>query len=1245
MKRTHKKNEYDEDLESGNYTYGEKINYVAISPNGSIVAKFNPYDSFILVTKVTTNANKNIPFDKKKFFNKKPSNVFGWSLAISDIIDEGNDIGLVAISCATDIDTSPKEIEKENLQKASIRKQLLILLPDFQFILIFLFICYYSVIISYTHNLNLYFYLFFIIIFMNILYFYESYNTPKILKTDIKQSLISSEGMIKIFKFSFNDNNNDKEDDNYSIYHLGGAVTFLNNSNKNSTTLICMNCVEIQKINIILDKNIIVSKEGIYLLPENLFKKLGSFKDSKCKWKYLLKSKFQKFLMIDTSKNDHVQSIELYDVNNLQLINVFYRHLEDCLISNDEKPGIFAISTDSRLFAYSYGDNIITIYLMESGLEVVSKKFDNIFKIKFLEFIEKDKKLFIIEEDRESNVKFHIWIISGCLNDYFSISKDDIGLSDSNISILSKYDEHHNAFTKANGKVVFKIDGEQFRAVHEITIQRTIFGENDAVTDEYEYQSCNLEPWNNYDNTKTISGRFLNNDKRLLLIIGQNSIQLWKSKSINFVDFNNFKNFENSNLVYILISDSIEPEKKAKFQINDDMTTIITHACRSLAYLYKHTKSIYSREKYQKFISGIMYIIKDFIKNYPDNWKLMEVQHPLMAYLIYSRSFSLIKYILFETNTHAKKLHKPQSKYTYNNYLESASDLKLKLFEDLELNDESLKPVNDLELALKFCQDRDAVMLAYLLEYYSENSMTHIGWMINVTKILPELSKFSYNDYYGSYMDQLFYKPCFGEMRYNFPIRRFKELSVCQGTLKVYVPLTNIVPKNSLSYKKVRENILPDIYMVPLPNFTTHNFRVVEKDGKGIFKGIKNFIYLLGYIFLPPGYKKLEDKYFSSFHQIKKREKEFFRVPAIEAAINSRWRDTMAYWMGPLYFYAIFLTYFSYLSQLLLNGDEEFNALIKIGIGIFYYTGIYLLIIEFRQIKKYRTKYITTFNIIDLSSIILGLIVFSLISFTVRTSNETIMILTSMTTLVLWIELLLWFRLFSVMAINIFIFGNILRKIMPFFIFMLILIIGFGNSMFILFQEPSPLYYLKASNYTLYNGTVNLTLTGPSQDNPISTIWESILSMYYLSTGNLNNYDYWPLKLLAFIANVILVLVILNMLIALMNDTFNKAKEDGNLGLLIYRAELVNDFEKLDTFSFYNSSYICYLRDPQLMKKWMKKSQELSKTKLYSWFNESINKENITYDGIDITSWYELISGNEDYQDSSPTPDHMTLWF
>jgi hypothetical protein len=56
-------------------------------------------------------------------------------------------------------------------------------------------------------------------------------------------------------------------------------------------------------------------------------------------------------------------------------------------------------------------------------------------------------------------------------------------------------------------------------------------------------------------------------------------------------------------------------------------------------------------------------------------------------------------------------------------------------------------------------------------------------------------------------MDILLYKPCFGEMKYDFPIKRFRVLSVCQGTLKVYVPLTKLISTNSSDlhpYKKIR---------------------------------------------------------------------------------------------------------------------------------------------------------------------------------------------------------------------------------------------------------------------------------------------------------------------------------------------------------------------------------------------------------------------------------------------------------
>jgi hypothetical protein len=686
-----------------------------------------------------------ILFDRKEIDKKLP-NILGWSLAVSDIIC--NDIGLAAISYITDEDMNPKGIEKADnfLIVFDIIKQSLQLFVELfiHYCLVFFFLIF-IIFLSLPTLFSVFFLCLFVL--FNLYYYVRLCMYYYVIhKDDVEQfrlPWISSKGMIQIFKFSFND-----PSINTLIHksNLGGVIGFLKNSKNTSNdgaVLVCTNYIKIQKINIKLGGNKPVFKESSYLLPENLFKELKSVKDAKLNWEYLSKSRYQEFLMVDTNYKEQIQNIEIYDVNTSQLVNIFYRHREkDSLISRNNEPGIFAISTDSRLFAYSYGDNIITIYLIESGLEVVSKKFDNINKIKFLEFIENDKKLFIIEEgeesensnesfiiedeesdvkidknsflieddeetdtkiekdkklffiekDNKSEMKFHIWLLSGCLNDYFSISKDDIGLSDNNISTLSKYNEHYNTLAKANGKVVFlnnKDDENHFKILSEISIEKAVFKENDSVIYGFKYYSRDLEPWNK-NSTKIVRGRFLNNDKRFILIKGQNSIQLWKSKSIDFVNFNNFKNFENSNLIYILISDSTE---HSKFQIKDDMQTIITHACKSLAYLYKNSNSI-NYEECQKFISGITNIIKDFIKKYPDNWKLMEVQYPLMAYLIYSRSFSLIKHILIEN---AEKLHKPQS--NYDSY---------PCYGDLELNEDlggyDLSSTNDLELALEFCQ-------------------------------------------------------------------------------------------------------------------------------------------------------------------------------------------------------------------------------------------------------------------------------------------------------------------------------------------------------------------------------------------------------------------------------------------------------------------------------------------------------------------------------------------------------------
>lgn len=86
----------------------------------------------------------------------------------------------------------------------------------------------------------------------------------------------------------------------------------------------------------------------------------------------------------------------------------------------------------------------------------------------------------------------------------------------------------------------------------------------------------------------------------------------------------------------------------------------------------------------------------------------------------------------------------------------------------------------------------------------------------------------------------------------------------------------------------------------------------------------------------------------------------------------------------------------------------------------------------------------------------------------------------------------------------------------------------------------------------------------------------------------------------------------------------------------MFRAELINDYERLNNpyfkLLFNNSLYICFRQDYDLMKNWMEKSLKLEGIKLYSWFDESIDKDIIIYnDDTHIEAWYKLILGNKNY--------------
>jgi hypothetical protein len=210
--------------------------------------------------------------------------------------------------------------------------------------------------------------------------------------------------------------------------------------------------------------------------------------------------------------------------------------------------------------------------------------------------------------------------------------------------------------------------------------------------------------------------------------------------------------------------------------------------------------------------------------------------------------------------------------------------------------------------------------------------------------------------------------------------------------------------------------------VVPFPNFTNDNTNVEERS-RGMFGEILHYFER---ILLPPSYSS-SDKEFNSFLQIANKD-VFFDVPVIEAVTTSRWTRTRRYWMIPLIFYIIFLFLFSFLSQHFLSDNydnDKYNAFIMTMVGIFYYVGMYLLLIEFMQIGKYKIfNYCSNiFNIFDLCSTILGVMVFTFIfakSFnkTDGINNEEIVILLTITTLILWIEMVCIINIMCKYCIN-----------------------------------------------------------------------------------------------------------------------------------------------------------------------------------------------------------------------------------
>ncbi|CAB5389570.1 unnamed protein product [Rhizophagus irregularis] len=209
---------------------------------------------------------------------------------------------------------------------------------------------------------------------------------------------------------------------------------------------------------------------------------------------------------------------------------------------------------------------------------------------------------------------------------------------------------------------------------------------------------------------------------------------------------------------------------------------IVRHACKALEHLNKRYKSKHLADnyvrvhKYEEIISYIKHIVWRFARYEPENFKLLDVRYNIMKNLILSDCDQLINFILFGDDDNEDRNGKvckvcKEKKENEKEENENEGKEKEKIQRQVAIRH---IPRNKLwlgkkfltkELAIYHCKDRelkDTLIIAYLLEYYSNHATDSAGWMCTVSKAIPFLFKYNYDDY----ARKLFFKECFANQDY-----------------------------------------------------------------------------------------------------------------------------------------------------------------------------------------------------------------------------------------------------------------------------------------------------------------------------------------------------------------------------------------------------------------------------------------------------------------------------------------------
>ncbi|GES77852.1 hypothetical protein GLOIN_2v1870320 [Rhizophagus clarus] len=989
-----------------------------------------------------------------------------------------------------------------------------------------------------------------------------------------------------------------------SINNLGGIVKFLDNDS-NSTNIILIDTDGINKFLINHEKINDIIKNGsendvnywhnLFFPEESVKKFYFPTKFSKRNYEsysFLIQRSLIKDRLIVENYKNKIQTVEIYNLKT-NLLEITLQKYEGSNSVIGKGFPCFAISNNGSLFAYCHGANTITIYLMENGLEIITKKFsDTHARILSFYFIQDDSELLIIVEEVTYNEDIAENIISpfvviwdlfsvsdNCvrrINNNFSLSPTKLVNSSGNILILTE-----------SGKVVSIFERpEMIKLLNsEIDVTKNIISldkssDSSSATPYYLiYNSfgesldpktelnngvimVNSEPWHN-KLYKRISA-YLDDDKSIQLIIGESTVQVWherkggssSKKVLDYIWTNNHMEQQRqmqiqslevghkkfSLTLYIPSGISFKLGHEIKLEWPEKVSNPVD-ACQAMEFLDKKKNDLSDQKKQHEFeylVQQTESIIKKYLNKNHGLWRMFDIRFDIMANLIRGNCVSLIKNILsYDSDKKEKYLHIPRC-YSWDGKIKET----------------------DLEIAIKSSEGRyrkDTIIIKYLLDYYSDNSLKTSNWMFTVTKTIPLLYQYQLE----FYVKELFQKPCFGISNVYLEQSKIRKKDVISSNDKVihafdanlgfvkrkkYNFLQRLIFKGKQRGKKTISNItsrefitsplhVSQVFIVPLPDFTVYPEEINYKQNHWMVP-----IKLLKLLVWPRGHVFEEEKKLSPFLRMIRNSDsaEIYDNPSIAAVIDYKWSSAKGFFLRHALMYLVFALMFSFVA----NTIKDINVSTQ-GTSL-----------------KYPMPLMSSVHYC------LAAICFA------YTTN-------------------------------------------------FVIVFGFGHAMFILLSNTQNIGIQPNGSTYLLNNTINGEQYEMDQtfdvhstsDNFYTDFIKSVESVFFWTGGRwdqLEQWTFWPVDIYSIIGSIFLVTILQNMLIAMMTGAYDDATKVGKYAVLKYRAELIADYETIDNpfgKKKENPRYIYFFGNSDYIQEWLENSEKARNS--HNNFLEEIDNGNI----------------------------------